>query len=419
MKTTAARFFLAIFCLALAFRLLLLSGWYLSGNGAHLSGDSTLYVKIAKSLAEGNGFQVEGQPNLRRGPVYPWLLSLASHGSFSLLTIHLFQVMIASLSCLFLMWIAMLLGERQAAVFAGLFLAFDYLLAKQCVYILPEIVFVFLLFGTLGVWFWARVHKHLYGFAAAGLLAGLTVLTKEVLSLYFPVLAIVGLITVRDKAKMLRCTAIFLMAYGLCLMPWVIRNSRIQGQLTFLTNSSGLTFYLGNNPSVNPRWYGGDWITGIDTVYPTEKDLRAVDPAVQPDRWYFQHAVEHIQHHPWIFLKNVGIKAGRLWYPFYHKSPTWAKWVTGLPYAGILILACIGFYSSRRNWRALMPFYLLLVYLTGIHAVTIPGIRYRYPMVPVLMFFAGRGAYQIWLQYRTKRVKIGVISSDPSQESLR
>ena len=393
--------------MALVFRLTLLAGWYAAGQGEHLSADSTLHIKIAQSLAAHEGFSVNGVPVFRRVPVYAAILSLAVRAGVFPLAIQLLQVLLGALSCLLLIAIGNRMGAHRAGIFAGFLLAVDYLLAKQCVYILPEIVFVTLILAFFYFWFNAVCNASVSSFAAAGVLAGLSVLTKEVLFLFYPGMAVMYIFTSRHRLKGLRAALIFLTAYVVCLMPWVARNSQLEGRFALLTNSSGLTFYLGNNPTVRPRLYGGDWIRGIDTVSPTAADIAAANATGDPDRWYSQQAILSIREHPLDFVKNMSFKAARLWYPFYHKAPLWAKWVAGLPYTAMALLALFGAGLTRTRWRDFLPCYLLIIYLTAVHAVTIPGIRYRYPAVPFLMLFAGFGLQQIWLQVKSKMARIG------------
>ncbi len=267
-------------------------------------------------------------------------------------------------------------------------------------------VLIFFLLCTFVTWFKASKEGVLWGFAAAGVLAGLTVLTKEVLSLYFLAMGGLFFLASQKKKKTLCFAAVFLIAYSLCLAPWLIRTQRIHHRLALLTGSTGLTFYLGNNPSVNPRWYGGDWIEGRDTAYPPDPPREYWTSLVKVDRYYLQKALEFIRTQPGRFFLNTVRKMVRLWYPFYDRASLTTKWLTGIFYAVVMGFALAGVFFSRERWRLLLPFYLLIFYVTVIHGVTIPGIRYRYPVMPVLMLFAGYGAHQIWLKVRTKKTRI-------------
>ncbi len=397
---------LVLFFMALGLRFLLLAGWYYTGQGEHLSSDSAYYAGIAKSVARGQGFQHEGTAAPRRVPVYPWVLSLAIRAGIFPAGVQIAQAVLGALTCVLLAGLTRIFFGARTAVIAGFFLAFDYLLAKQCVYILPETLFIFLILAVFYVLTKTLSRLNAAGFALAGFLASLTVLTKEVLSLYFPALIFILFLFAREKRKVFFGALIFMLAYAGGLTPWILRNTRAQGQLSFLTNTSGLTLYLGNNPSVKNRLYGGDWINGVDTDYPVNAPARVFYSFLKADRWYFEQAVDYIRSHPGIFFKNAAVKALRLWYPFYDKSPVLVKWVTGLPYAMFLIFSGLGLYLSRRRWREFLPFYFLIIYLTAIHAVTVPGIRYRYPAMPVLMLFAAFGLEQIWLHSQSKKVKI-------------
>ena len=100
------------------------------------------------------------------------------------------------------------------------------------------------------------------------------------------------------------------------------------------------------------------------------------------------------------------IKILRLWYPFYSKTSLELKVITGSLYGMTLLLMLAGMYLSRKQWVELLPFYSLIAYLTLIHAVTIPGIRYRYPLMPFVILFSAVALERIYCHYGVKKGKM-------------
>ena len=114
-------------------------------------------------------------------------------------------------------------------------------------------------------------------------------------------------------------------------------------------------------------------------------------------------AWDYVRENPVHFVKLMGIKAVRLWFPYYSDSPAFLKFVTAFSYLTVVGFGILGIGLSCSRWREFFPFYLLILYVTLIHSITIPGIRYRYPVMPFLMMFAALGMVEFWA--RTKGQK--------------
>ncbi|MBI2167216.1 MAG: glycosyltransferase family 39 protein [Candidatus Omnitrophica bacterium] len=398
----------AIFMLALLVRLVMIAVWAGAGQEGRLSGDSDQLYQIAESLVEGKGFELYGAPTSRRGPLYPLLIAAWLKAGFYPSGLELAQALLGAFSCVLLFLIAKHLFRTSVGLLAAFLFSFDYLLVKQTVYILPETLFIFFILTSFYFLFKSQTDKRLLGSLAAGLFAGLAVLTKETLSLYFPLMVIYFFMEKKGWRRAILKSLIFLAAFTSTLAPWLVRNKQVYRDGIFLTINAGHVLYLGNNPQVTQRIHGGDWINEDDTQYP--KDDPALPPllSLEADRYLMGKAIDYIRRHPVVFFKNMGIKALRLWFPFYSKAQVLPKWIMTVSYLIVIPCSIIGLLLTRGRWREFLPIYLLVAYVTFIHSVTIPGIRYRYPVMPFLMIFAAYGMLEAWNQFRGRAGRLVV-----------
>ena len=107
-----------------------------------------------------------------------------------------------------------------------------------------------------------RDTRHWYDAAALGLLFGLGALTKTLILLALPLLALgwwrrIGL---RDAARLAVIAGIALAAV---IAPWTIRNTRVQGHFVLISTNGGSNLHQGNNPCVADylgRGWDAQWV---------------------------------------------------------------------------------------------------------------------------------------------------------------
>ena len=395
----------SIFILALLVRLVMIAVWAGAGQEGRLSGDSDQLYQIAESLTEGKGFELQGAPTSRRGPLYPLFIAAWLKLGFYPAGLELSQALLGALSCVLLFLIAKHLFRTSVGLLAAFLFSFDYLLVKQTIYILPETLFIFFILVSFYFLFKSENDKRLLTPLASGLFAGAAVLTKETLSLYFPLVVLCFFMEKKGWRRAILKSLIFLAAFTSVLAPWLVRNKQVHRDGIFLTINAGNVLYLGNNPQVVQRIHGGDWINEDDTQYPKgDPDLPPL-LSLEADRYLRGKALDYIYRHPGIFIRNMGIKALRLWFPYYSKAQFFSKRIMAVSYLLVIPCSIFGLALTRNRWREFLPIYLLVVYVTFIHSVTIPGIRYRYPVMPFLMIFAAYGALEAWNQFRGREGK--------------
>ena len=370
--------------------------WHERGQGGRISADTYGYYEIAQNLAGGHGFRLEGKPTSRRGPVYPSFLALFEKLHSFPLGVQLVQAVLGAISCVLLFWLgSQVFGKEVGLVAAGIY-AVDYLAIRQVVSLMPEVLFVFLLLASVGFIIQGEKRNQFFSLALGGILGGLAVLTKEVMAFYFIFLAFwLGAGPGSKGSRVLRA-GIFLLGFVIIAAPWIVRNQRTFGEWGFVTSNVGHMFYLGNNSLISGRIVGEEWEYSDDSGFPQNDPAMPLAFTPEADKYLMRRGLQYVRSHPGRFLQLTGGKILRLWYPYYLGSPPAAKWLTILTYLPILVLGGWGIVRSSKRGREVIPFLAPIVYLTGVYAVTISGIRYRFPAMPFLTLFAAFALCQLF-----------------------
>ena len=398
---------LLIFGVALLIRLAMIGVWQQTGRAEEIPSDAYSYYEIAQNWAHGEGFKLEGKPTARRGPLYPAMIVVTSRGFPFPLGIRLVQAILGAVSCVILFLLGCELWGKAVGFLAAAIYSFDYSAVRQVVSVMPEVLFVFLLLGSTWLMIRSQNQNQIFLSLFAGVLAGLAVLTKEVLTFYFFLIGIWFFWGFRKKAAV-----VFLLGLVLATAPWVIRNRMVFGEWGLVTSNAGHVFYLGNNPLISGRIVGEEWEYNGDSGFPQN------DPSLPPlftpeaDRYLLKRGLEFVQKNPGRFLELTAGKILRFWFPFYLGSPLATKVLAVLSYLPVVILGWTGIFLSARRWKELVPIWGPIIYLSLIYSVTISGIRYRYPAMPFLTLFAAFSFYELW----NKRMKKSLVLAGDSRK---
>ena len=176
------------------------------------------------------------------------------------------------------------------------------------------------------------------------------------------------------------------MCYVLLMTPWWLHQYNKYGEFVRLSLGDGIILYAGNNP-LNKT---GGGIIGEDV------DLSAFVSEKNPilrNNLMRDAALKFIIENPKKFIENSGTKFLRLWRLWPHTSSyqQWYIFAASLLSYGVVLFAFIGFVfrNSRYYFLEIMPILGLFIYLTAVHMVTIGSLRYRFPLEPFLIIFAG------------------------------
>jgi len=233
-------------------------------------------------------------------PLVPWAIAL--------------QALLDSAACVALFWIVRpLLGAR-----VGLFTAWACALFPPCAYLatshVADALVPTLLIATFGLWTLALRTRHMRWFAASGLALGVLCLFRPDF-LLFPAAMLVGALLNAPARTAWIGTGIVAAVAVLVLVPWGLRNQRVNGTFNLTTHASGMTLYgnIGEFPNPYGIVFDDDWI---------EQQARQAgfeeidDPAA--DRWFKGKALAIARENPGLLARNAARRILSGVAPLYH-----------------------------------------------------------------------------------------------------
>jgi hypothetical protein len=374
---------------ALAVRLVLMAG------GLNRLDDPDHYLTLARSLAEGRGFALDGRPTAYRPPLYPILLA----------------PFVATLSREALPWgvgaVHLVLGAGAAtrmglstrrALVAAAVVAFDPVLAVQGRSVMTETLAAFLVAATLAAIARPGVRGSIFG----GVGLGLACLCRPSFLPAAVLIALAGLVVGPGVMKTrLARSCLLILATGLILAPWAWRNARRIGEPVWTTTHGGYTLALANNPIYYAEvldgppgavWSGPNQAAWFDEVGRATAGMSEPDA----DRAMRSAAFGMLRDRPGDFARASAARLGRFWglAPSGAVYPWWLR-LGSAAWTAPLWLALAWGLASPTSWR--WPGVVataFLAALTAVHCVYWTDQRMRAPLVSAIALIAvgGRSA---------------------------
>ena len=378
------------------------------------------FWNIAKNLVESGEYALRpGVPTILRAPVYPLFLALLywlfdSNHHLLVAANSLVNTAVVALTYS----LGRLIFGRREGVVAACFVAFYPYLVWQSQHIIDTGLLSLLLLGLVYAILKAEKSGRLRWVVVAGVMGGAAFLTRSIVILFVGAVPFWWLWANRKRNP--RVTVhilLFLAVLVLCVLPWVIRNAVVFDRLV-LTESpvGGQNLWRGNNPlifSIYPEH-------SVDSFGPYESRLLrpyATDP-FQMSTWYVRQAIDYIVAHPVTFVLSSCRKA-MLFYDWDlvprsrenavvdeltgavlrrgPSRPLSERIIYTSSYLAIVILAAVGMsHAWRMNRQATLLVGLLFASWTLVHAVLVPVTRYRMPVEPFLMIWAGYGFWGLF-----------------------
>src|SRR5262245_1352389 len=384
-------------------------GWNLVAPDARDS-----YVPLAKDLAQGKGYQLEGNhpAATKLAPGYPvFLAAVYRIGGFDVPTWVfgvLNAVMRAATTLLVFALAARAFGERAGAV-AALIHAVDPWEAFWTAFVLKESLAVLLAIAAIYLSVRSLEQPTWVRGTFAGAAIGLASLTRfATLGLFFMLLALLAVGATRGSIpgrSALRLAAAATVGVVLALSPWLARSMSLFGG-PFLYTQAGSYFFVSNGPGAE-RAPDTQGYSGLSTG-----DLKNAPAVHRRKRPYAAREAElarltftHVATHPLVFARLVAARVVKLWRPTFAGS-SWSNLIVlGLPYCVMLAAAIAGLAMGIRHppspaqevlyWT--VGFYVLL------HAMFWSEIRYRQYVTPLLSAFAGYAAVALYDRFHPVR----------------
>jgi 4-amino-4-deoxy-L-arabinose transferase-like glycosyltransferase len=421
------RWLAAAILLGLALRLVFALGYWV---GKPLTLDEQEYLLLARGIASGRGFVYpavtgEGQAvvHFERPPVYPALLAgvlvmtghpwatppaavsdtvpLPVSSSDIPRAIVIAQALIGAAG----VWLVGRLAWRVAGPRAGIIAAFaaavSPALVWSCGFAMSEPLYSVLALLTALLLLLVSddgqpaagapktVGASSVAALAAGLVAGLAILTKEGLLLFLPLAAL----WLMGRRRWLAVAALTV-GVTTVLAPWVARNYEVHHRFVLTAAHGGVTFWTGNNPLARGE---GDLAANPD-MKRARNAIEAAHPGASAqamDAVYYGEAFRFIRDRP---LHWARLEAKKLFYTFVPIGPSYLLhsrlYLAGswLPYGVLVPLAAIGLARLGRRAARLWPVLLLAASVVVMNLVFFPQERFRIPVIdPALIICAAAG----------------------------
>jgi len=378
----------------------LLARWALMARALAAPGldDPDNYLPLARALAAGRGFEIDGRPSAYRPPLYPLTLApvVAVSGRHVGLGVAALHLALGAGTVLLTASAGRRWGLGPAASLgAAAIVALDPVLVAQGRSVMTETLAAFLTAATLA----ALARPGLWGAGLGGLGFGLCSLCRPdalpAAVLTAAAAALCGSGTRRERAG----RALTILAVTAATMaPWAARNAAAVGAPVWLTTHGGYTLALANNPVYYDEVVNGApgtvW-TGANQRLWWASVGRATRGLSEPeaDRVLRNLALRVIAARPRDFARASAARLGRLW----GFSPAGAVYPAGVRLATAVwtvpLWAALGWgLTSRGAWswpRIAAP--LALVGLSLVHTVYWTDLRMRAPVVPAVALIAARG----------------------------
>lgn len=412
--------FLTIFTVAFALRLVYLFQINTIPLFEHLAGDARTYYEWGQRIAAGDWL---GAGVFYQAPLYPYFLGILQFffGETLWLT-RLVQITLGALSCSLIFLIGQQLFSREAGIISGFILAgygpalfFDGLIEKSILDLFLLTVMLFLIFCISDEMKPAK-------WLGIGAVLGLLALSREnalILVLVVPCWIAFSSATLSPTAR-LRRIGLFFAGLVLVLLPVGLRNLAVGGEFKLTTSQLGPNFYIGNNPAADGTYnsirgiIGEPQLEGPDAERLAERELqRSLSPGEVSSYWLGK-SFDYIKTQPFDWLRLLAKKWVLVWngreiedsddFYIYRQWSSLLGVLGRLNHFGVLApLAGVGLLVSLGQWRRLLLLYVMILALAASVAAFYVFGRYRFPLVPLLVLFAGAGLMQMIHFYKQGR----------------
>ena len=411
-KKTRARFTLGlavVFGVALAIRLACILELRGTALFSVVIGDSLMFDRLARDIVSGNWL---GNSQYYEPQLYAYLLALIYKvAGADWFVVRILQAFFGATSCVLIAIATRCWFRETAGLAAGALLAvygpaifFDVLIHKSSVDGLLTALLLLAL-AEAGV----RGGRRVAWVVVAGASLAALSWNRENARLLIPVIAAWFAWQPREQVVRKRLVRVgaFLLGTALVLGPVIVRNMRASGEALLSSSQFGANFYIGNHkgatggyePLVPGR--GNSLFEREDAGRVAEATAgRSLTPSEVSDFW-LGRAVADIRAAPGAWMVLL---AKKTWltvaaeepidtesiggYARYSRVLWLLRWVS---FGVLLGLAGVGVWQTRARWRALSVLYVLFIVTAASVVMFFVFARYRYPLVPIALPFAGAG----------------------------
>ncbi len=402
----------AIIAIAVGLRL----AWIAYVNPNPLDGrmdDTTFYASAGQSLAAAKGYvNFLGFPTAQWPPAYPFLLAgmFKLFGSSNFVVPKIANALAGGLACLVIYLIAMRVFDRRVGLLAALLFAlfpgqifFSTLLMTES--LTPALVGLMAL--LLLMWVVERQDTRWFHHVALGVLFGIALLARGEAVMLVLVALIIWKLAVPAWRLFARQAGVFVLAAGLTVLPWTVRNEISMHSFVPVSSALGHTLLAGHQP--NPY--------AIGSLFPEAKIQQEYSYLPYPQReikvesvaehqaitWAVHHPVEEAWY-PLLKFKHMfqndtdAVPWINSWAPAPDTRPKLLSTqqqdnlsaVANVYYVAVMLCAVAGvpLWFSLKDKRKLL-LVLIVAAWVAIHLELWPSGRYHVALEPIFCLWAG------------------------------
>lgn len=399
--------------------------WF-DGQPLHIA-DEQDYDLLGRNLAEHGEYALTpGQPDSLRPPLYPLIVAgvYRAFGLENYQAVRLLQALLSLVTVLLVYRLGTVVLSRKAGLWAAGFYAFYPSLLGYNNLLLTEVLFTLFVCGFCLLLVLALRRDSLPYLAAAAAVMALAALTRSVLWLFPPVLAVFLLLAFRGSwRRRLSASLTFVVVFAAVLAPWAIRNTLLQKTFIAIDVMGGRNFMMGNY-EYTPLYRSWavielqderSWIYKVTTTFPPER------PRTQGeiDKLAMRLAIQFVVDNPGLTLQRDVVKFFDFWglerelvagadRGFFGQLSRPVVIGLGLLICGSYVLALFlglfGIVLAPPDDRRIHLFLLLLMaFVCGLHTLAFGHSRYHLPLMPLILIYAAGAVVRwrdIWAQRR-------------------
>ncbi|MCK4660049.1 MAG: tetratricopeptide repeat protein [Phycisphaerae bacterium] len=393
----------------------------------HPSVDARSYDEWAQRIAGGQWW---GDEVFYQAPAYPYFLAVLYRlGGHHLWLVRGVQIVLGAFSCVLICLAGRRFLGHGAGVVSGVLLAlyppaifFDGLIQKAALGLFLAALLLYLLSRT-------QQHMRATTCAACGLVTGLLALTRENTLLFAGVIPIWMFVrfagqTYRRRAGLI---GLFVGGVALALIPVGLRNFSVGGAFVLTTSQLGTNFYIGNNARADGLY--APLVAGRSNPVYERRDAvelaeRAVGRTLTPvevSHYWLDRGWRFVRQDTPAWLRLMVRKWSLVWNHFevpdaedMYAYGDWSHLLRALGWVlhfGVLVpLAAAGVVLWWPHRRDLWVLHLLVLAVSGSVTLFYVFGRYRFPLVPLLVLFAGGACVEGYRHWRVRRLRPLVVA---------
>ena len=358
-----------------------------------VAADTTVYMSIARSLHEGNGYALFGSPEeaSRIPPLFPIWLSIlmrCTGPAIPLPVIGVCNAIFRAGACLALTAVTSRYFGHTAAIGAALMYIIDPWEALWAGYVLKESLGVALLIGAIYLVARASDSQSPRDVFLAGAVIGLATLTRWANGAVWIAAVIVVLASAHPARDRLRGAVAISISMLAVLSPWLIRNWRVTGQPVLSPHFVGQKLYTSNGPGVQRVTDGYYAPRGVDSTLIRGTQAERSKP-FERDASLGWLTIKHLAENPGELPARVWSKVVNTWRPTFEVHSRRNLILLAIPYCVLMVVSLIGIVIAAREHNSCPAIAVSLIVFLAIHLVFRGEIRNRQYLMPLFYAFGG------------------------------